>query len=943
MTTKQSTRVDACALERLMFEQGIGKKALASKADITIRQLNRLLAGQNTSSTTIASIARVLRVGIAEIAPKAAGDVQTPIALPATQSAVMLDELQFRTPLSRMLALYPRDFAGDVFDASTPSATSRRYCEPAVLQRRPDGVFASTALPEVCESKRCWTLLGGPGTGKSLWLVHVARHYLSTESPYTPLLVPLSSWSRQTSPSLGHWIASNPAFQEFVALTHSGVVADAATCDEFILRWRRTGKLLLLLDGWDELSPQTQQHIRDRLAMWVNPGVPAACSIIVASREGFPSVLPAFEGNQLRLEALDTLRQRRRFYELYIHDKARVDELSRSVESHAELSVLKRNPFFLSLIAWLTGSPASDVGRQLLAPPFHLVQLYERAVEALFLARRRRDAEASTEVFEINTWFALLSHFAWTSLSLHGREPLATTVAVELLHEVAAAESPKTPDLRGISDRTCRQALEALEDSRILMALFDTRQWLHSSVHEFLAARYLASEHFDPDARRRLGLSLRPSLDADIKRRRFALLKEIAESRVWSENLVLAFDLALQMMDRVSEDALLDVALQHWRKDMPSADAPKAAQPGRRAAVLLIEGRAAFERDILDRRLRPEIQWVNVPRGIKFWTSRGDARRKLAGVSTVHQEIAAQRWHTTVGEYKHFVDNWAAVGGWRGLKTRLGARLSVVLAHLTAAEQEELFSRTDRIAGAREYPSGRVDQWLDELSAMDPKEHNQELLKRDVVWAKKWEAMTQAERDAQEKDTYERARGQYCGYQDWATQLRTSWNCPVVNVTWWDAVAYCAWMNLGVDEDYVVRLPFAYEWEAAARLLGFEGEIDRTATRQPAPERDYPGRQALVPDRYHARGSGLERPAPVGSYEVNPTSDIAVWDLVGNAWCWTASQFDAADASLHGARACCGASWNDLPPDLRISHPGRYGADSWYMIFGLRPFRIALH
>lgn len=146
---------------------------------------------------------------------------------------------------------------------------------------------------------------------------------------------------------------------------------------------------------------------------------------------------------------------------------------------------------------------------------------------------------------------------------------------------------------------------------------------------------------------------------------------------------------------------------------------------------------------------------------------------------------------------------------------------------------------------------------------------------------------------------------------------------PVVGVSWYEAVAYAAW--LGEKSGQPTRLPSEAEWEHAAR--GASGRL-------------WPWGDTFVPTYANVAQSQIGMPSAVGAFPAGATPE-GILDLAGNVWEWTSSRWGRAwqtleygypynpsdgreDLSGRYARVMRGGSWFDPWPESRGSKRARY-------------------
>jgi formylglycine-generating enzyme required for sulfatase activity len=163
-------------------------------------------------------------------------------------------------------------------------------------------------------------------------------------------------------------------------------------------------------------------------------------------------------------------------------------------------------------------------------------------------------------------------------------------------------------------------------------------------------------------------------------------------------------------------------------------------------------------------------------------------------------------------------------------------------------------------------------------------------------------------------------------------------NHPVVGISWYEAIAFCKWLNRHKDynrEGFVYLLPSEAEWEYAARR----------ATR-----RTYPwGHEE--PDAERANFNQVyHNTSAVGCFAPGVTPEEGLHDLAGNMWEWTRSayreyHYDPADGREDTDNperrrfVLRGGGWFDPSVSLRASDRRSFPPDDRDYYVGCRVAR----
>ncbi|HEY2294033.1 MAG TPA: SUMF1/EgtB/PvdO family nonheme iron enzyme [Thermoanaerobaculia bacterium] len=658
-----------------------------------------------------------------------------------------------------------------------------------------------------------WVLLGDPGAGKTTLLRHLAATLARQGGrPFLPLFDSLPRLLREGTSLLDRVVerltrAGHPAQGLAGALNQAG----------------RDGRLLLLLDGLDEVPRETrdkaEQLLRDLATDW--PTAP----IVVTSRPiGYRS--PASDFREVEVLPLDRASRRELLARLFgrtggAPDYVRAGAAMEALDA-AELHEVAGNPLYLTLMTLLF--------EQEIAPDRNRTRLYDQVFDLLLDGKHRPGAEPMDRKPVVR---AVLRQLA-CGMTEDNRDAQPVEAIEDRLYRKELDEQRRELERVGRWRGRPRQFLEDLAERTGILgphdgAAADWRFW-HRTFREALAAEHLWDEYQGKGGKAKILARARSiTIEEDQSRwaEPFALLAGWVDDpddlirALVQENRPLALR-ALATAQRLRDETLREVLTL-------SDDWEERAKVYQRLPELVGEPRRALALlDQLRRRTRNGNDLYFLDAALR------DVVRRFPDHARDGEALAARFYdHIRVPAEDLF----------RGIETRDG-----------------------RVPLWREIPAGRF--WMGSPEGEgDEDEHPRHEVTISAPFQMGAVAVTNVQYAAFDPGHEPLS---FKGVP--AEELR---HHPVVNVTWHEAMSFCRWLAASFPWARGARLPTEEEWEYACR------------SGSPKQYWSGDDEQALAAVGWYDANSGNrthrvgEKPAnPWGLYDVHGN----VWEWTLSAW-----------------------------------------------------------
>lgn len=139
-------------------------------------------------------------------------------------------------------------------------------------------------------------------------------------------------------------------------------------------------------------------------------------------------------------------------------------------------------------------------------------------------------------------------------------------------------------------------------------------------------------------------------------------------------------------------------------------------------------------------------------------------------------------------------------------------------------------------------------------------------------------------------------------------QAYTYWNHPRDNVSWYEAMAFCAWLSTKIAMQ--ITLPTEEQWEKAAR--GTDGRI-------------YSFAQTFDANLANTKETDIRLTSAAGIFPAD-SLPYGIFDMCGNVWEWCINNYQSGEIDMYseGAKGLRGGSWSYSQDTARAAYRNRF-------------------
>ncbi len=670
-----------------------------------------------------------------------------------------------------------------------------------------------------------WVVRGDPGAGKTTLLRHLAATLaVDKQRRWVPVFEPLPRLMRQPE-----WLLDRLEREMRKAGEPAQGLAAALGQEG------QEGRLLLLLDGLDEV-PRDDREDAEALLRQISTRWPETPVVVTSRPIGYRR--PGSEFVELDLLAFDE-KQRREFLARWFGrssakaDRRRAAEVMEVLQGDGGLWDLSGNPLYLTLMALLFEQDKK--------PERNRATLYDQVFDLLL---DRRHSPVGQPIDAKKAVYGVLRRLACDMTQDNRDAEAKSEIEARLLKE---AYDPLCAPLHRVPpwERSLGPFLDDLSEKTGILGPHDGpsadwRYW-HRTFREALTAEQLAAD-----------------LDAGGEAAILARAREVAgdESR-WAEPFAL-------LVGRVEDPDALVTSLVETNRALglrAVATAQRLGDETLRAVLNLTdewEERSKVYREI------PELI--------------DDPERALALVDQLRQRMRD-------GNDLYFLEETASAIGERWPEVEgLVEQLRGYFFDHVPAPPEDLFGQVETRDGQvdlrPEDPAG--EGWVGAADG-EEEEHDEERPRHRVKIVQPFSMAA-----VPVTNTQYAAFDPGHRWWEWKGVSREELaRHPVVNVTWYAAVAFCRWLSASFPG---ARLPLEEEWEYACRA--------GTETRYWSGE----GEKDLERVGWYGENSG-NRTHRVGQKPANPWQ---LYDMHGNVLEWTLTAFADNDGFNNAYKGCEG-------------------------------------